>query len=266
MKGRDQLQFLLRALLRPVARLCVAHAISVRELLELAKRELLLAAEAEAKRKKEKMNTSRLSVMTGIQRKDIIRIQEEGEEVPSSQSNLIARVIGKWEQDPNFTTRAGKPRVLSTEGDDSEFRSLVADVSTDLNPGTVLHALERIGAVERSTSKVRLKKAALSIQNDEVAGYTMLAADIEDLSLSVQDNLTRGDRIPHLHARTEYDNLLEEALPEIHSWILHQGAAFHEIVRTYLARFDKDLHPELKGNGGGQLVFGTFSRTTRSKD
>lgn len=262
MRERERALQLVRTLLRPVARVCIGNAISVRDLLELAKQELIQAAMDEREKRGERVNTSRISVMTGIQRKDIVRIQKSGYEPPKESNTIAARVIAQWEQDPRFVTKAGRPKVLTIDGEQNEFRTLVEEISKDLNFGTLARELERIGAIERTAKGARLVKATQVMQAGDDRGYDLLAADVEDLSLSVEENIMERSDVPQLHARTEYDNLIIEHLHELKGWILQQGAAFHERVRNHLARFDKDVHPELDGTGGGRLVVGTYSRAS----
>lgn len=245
-------------LLRPVARFCIRNSLTVRELLEASKVALIDAATHEMERSGEKVNISRLSVITGIHRRDVMRLSREGPELDQP-TNLVSRIIGQWEQDPHFRTKTGKPRVLTTEGDDNEFRAMVARVSQDLNAGTVLFQLERIGAIERTKNGVKLKKRAHSVQHDVEEGYKLLSSDVDDLIIAVGENLEDAGETPHLHARTEYDNIYVSALPEVRTWLLDKGSEFHEKVRNYLAQFDQDINPERGGKAKARVMVGTFS-------
>lgn len=249
----------LKTIIRPVARFCIKHSLTIKELLEAAKIAMLEIAEEELERSGEKVNVSRLSVLTGIHRRDVMRLTREGDKLDDSQ-NLISRILGQWEHDPRFLTSSGSPRVLSLDGEDSEFKQLVELISKDLNPGTVLFQLERTGLVERSTRGLKLLRKVQSLQNDLAGGYQLLAADVEELSLAVQENLEGHQDIPHLHARTEYDNIFVKDIPEVRAWLLKEGSAFHERARDYLSKFDKDLNPSRSDPAGSKVVVGTFSR------
>lgn len=255
----------LKTIIRPVARFCIKHSFTIKELLEGAKIAMLEVATEELEKAGEKVNISRLSVVTGIHRRDVMRLSREGDNLGESQ-NLISRILGQWEQDPRFLTGGGVPRVLSAEGDQSEFKTLVELVSKDLNPGTVLFQLERTGLVERTSRGLKLIRKVQSLQNDIDAGYQLLAGDIEELSLAVQENLEASLPVPHLHARTEYDNIFASDLPEIRDWLLKEGTEFHERCRTFLARFDKDLNPSRNEPSGSRVVVGTFSRVIKEEN
>ena len=98
----------------------------------------------------------------------------------------------------------------------------------------------------------------------------MLGEDFGSLADSVEENIRSAHDLPNLHARTEFDNIYTEAVPEIREWLLKRGTEFHGMVRDYLARFDRDFSPRSAGKGrmqdhgnsaGVRVVVGTFSIT-----
>ena len=258
MKSNQEFTFdCLRLMLKPIARFCVRHSLTVRELLEAAKIALIEAAEEDMQTAKEKVNVSRLSVVTGIHRRDVMRLtQEAAEQAGEQPANLVTRIIGQWEQDKRFHSSAGKPKPLS----DEEFKQLVYLISQDLNAGTVLFQLERLGIVEKTKAGLRLVKKALSLQDDARQGYLLMARDLNDLGAAVQENLGGGRELPHLHARTEYDNVFQTSVPIIQRWLLEEGQSFHERLRRFLSKHDKDVNPSRGGDAGTRVIVTTYSR------
>lgn len=249
----------LRILLKPVVRFCLRWSIGIQDWMEASKAVFIEVAQEEMESKGAKVNVSRLSVSTGIRRREVIRIFKMGE---SREPNFsyASRIIGQWQSDSDFTTSRGKPRVLSYEGDESEFRELVETISTDVHPGTVLFELERIGAVERSARGLKLVLTQYSAEHDLREGYSMLAADVEDLVHSAEQNLSRNTR-PNLHHTTEYDNIPLDELPKISAWVLSEGEKFHEKARKYISKFDQDINPSKTDNAdGGRIAVTSFSR------
>ncbi len=251
----------LRSLLHPVVRFAVRHSVKVQDAIELVKFLYIDVASEEIRRHQEEPNVSRLSALTGLHRRDVVRIFRHGE-VKEQGVGVTYRVIGRWQSDKRFTTSAGKPRVLSFDGPDSDFRKLMDSVATDLKPGTVLFELERIGAVERVKNGVRLHAQAYQVDSDPVQGFGMLADDTNDLIHSVEDNLLGTSNVRHLHGKTVYDNIAVEALKELSEWLITEAARFHRRVRTQLARFDLDIHKDPMKKGGGRVAVGTFARLT----
>lgn len=245
-------------LLRPIVRFCIRRSIPVQFFIELGKTLYLEAAAVEMKSQGEKVNVSRLSVSTGLHRRDVVRLCRE-DAAPRPTKSLTSRIIGQWEHDSRFTTKAGRPRVLSFEGENSEFRQLVSLVSSDVNPGTLLFELDRIKAVERTKKGLRLCASRHVIVEDPKESFALLEQDAHDLICAVSENVFSSTETKHLHARTEFDNICPDDLAQIKRWVLKEGSAFHAKIRKYLARFDQDINPRLAKTGGAKVTVGTFS-------
>lgn len=232
----------LRLLVRPLARFAIRHGLKVQQLTEALKQELTDAAEHELNKKQEKVNASRLSVITGIHRRDIRRIEETTDE--RVHQNLAARVLSLWQTHSDYTTKAGKPRVLRYRGEGNEFQELVRLVGTDLNSATVLFELCRVNAVEKKGDTLKVVQRNYIERGDLENGFRYLSEDMEDLVETVEHNLTGEEKHPLHHLRTEYDRIRLDALPEIHRWILQESHRFHSKVRTFLARHDEEATPK----------------------
>ncbi len=143
----------LRMLIRPLARFCFKHNIRIQEFEEVAKLSFLDVAEEEIKLKNESVSQSRLSVITGLHRRDVNRLYVQDSE-PKLSHNLLTRVIGQWRG--SYSHKNGHPMRLSLEGRPSEFMDLVWSISKDANPYAVMFELERSGLVKRVEDKVEL--------------------------------------------------------------------------------------------------------------
>jgi hypothetical protein len=252
-------------LLRPVARFCLREGIPVQSVLEAMKSAFVNEAARTLRQDGHKVNASRISAMTGLQRRDATRLLEEKQEDILTPS-VIARVALLWSADKTLRNSKGEPRALRHEGDDSEFAALVGKVSSDLNPGTVLFELERLGIAKRDGAVAQLVRETVSTSGDADRAYSLLALEIDDLLHAVEANVTKNDNNPHLHARTEFDNIAVESLPKVKSWLLDQGSRLHKRARVFLAQYDKDLNPQLSGKGGGKVSLGTFSFSNGESD
>lgn len=251
----------LRLILRPVARFCLRRSLRIQDALETLKEVFVENAVEEMQRNNEKVNVSRLSAMTGLHRRDVMRLFNTEEETREEKAgNLMTRVVGQWMNDPEFLGSRNRPRILTLEGESSQFRRLVSKVSRDLNPGTVLFELERVGSVERTPRGVKLLLHHYVPLENAVEGFELLAKDSEDLIDAVDQNIFSGLKEPNLHGRTEFDSIRPEAIPYIREWLLTEGSAFHKRVGQFLAQFDTDFHPGDDGvRGGATVSLGTFS-------
>jgi len=252
----------LKQLLRPLVRLFLRHAYSSKEFIALGKEVFLEEATEELKRSNAKINVSRLSYLSGLDRRDVKRMLEEERQPPSS-LNLIGRLLTAWAQDKRFTTQSGKPRVLSYKGENSDFETLVAVLGKHAYPGSMLFELERAGLVEKTARGLRLKREEAPAIKNPNEGYEFLSEDIDDLIQSVEENLLTDKFPSNLHMRTTFDNIFLDKLPEVRRWLLNHGRRFHKEARDYLASFDKDLTQLKKSDearaAGGRVALSAYS-------
>lgn len=245
---RNTLLRCIRYALRPIVRFCLKHSLKIQDLVECIKIELMDAAHEEIARCDTKITQSRLSILTGLRRREVERLSI-GHTKLAEPSNLIAKVLGRWQDERAYTTSKDEPRVLSFEGDDSQFHTLVRRVSSDLNPSTVLFELERVGAIERTRNGVRMTRANYIPAGNALAGFEILSQDMGDLISTVEHNVLKPSDPPWHHLRTEYDKIRVSALESLRSWFLREGHSFHLRAREELAKHDQDVNPSSKHTG-----------------
>ena len=251
-------------MLVPVVRFCIRHSVKLNDVVECCKAVFLRVAEEESARAGAKLTASRLAVMTGVHRKDVTRLTREGTKAPEERS-IIVRVLGQWQTDSRFVTPTGMPRVLSVGTADSDFHTLVFSVTSDVPPASILAELERTGSVRVGSRGARLLRPGFIPKGDHLQGLVMASTDVADLLESAQMNLVEEPKVPNLHVKVEYDNIVREAEPEIRKWFLEKGTAFHREAMHFVARFDKDVNQKLSGKEGGlRVAIGGYSITGRA--
>lgn len=255
---RVTLRTCLRKIGRGLIRFCLKHSIKVQEIEECLRDLYLEEAKEEIRRRNEKISHSRLSVITGLSRREVQRI-EEAPEVTQNAAGLIMRVIGMWQSNSRFLDRSKNPKVLSFGFEESEFAKLVAMVSKDLNSATVLFELERVSAVARTEKGLSLLVKSYRPKGDVQAGFKILEDDITDLINIVGENVLFNPNVGNLHLRTEYDRIRPEGITEIKAWLLREGNALHARAREKIATYDQDVNPDPQFNGNfSRVVLGTF--------
>jgi len=250
---------LLLVLLRPVARLCLRSGFGIQDLIDSAKTAFILSAQEQLVREGLKVNVSRISVATGIHRRDVDRIISQ-EPRPFEPDNAVSKVLTAWENQREWMTSAGAPRVLEIDGTPHSFYSLVRSVTSDVHPSSILAQVERLDLVKRTSHGLKLVSPGHQVTHDIGRGYEILAQDVDDLALAVEQNLIEHPAIPNLHARTEFDNIFEESLPSIQKWLLDEGAAFHQRARAKLSEHDADIRPQPGKDAGRKVVLSCFGR------
>lgn len=133
------------------------------ELVRAAKRAYLRAAMQVVIRQDGRANISRLSVATGMTRKEVAALlrdsaKNRGGAAKGSGEQRALRVLRGWMTDPRFRNRRGRPNELAYRGQKNSFASLVKLYAGDVTPKAVLRELERIEAVDMTqTGTLRLR-------------------------------------------------------------------------------------------------------------
>ena len=140
-------------LLRPLVRLLLAHQLTFRFISELLKTVYVEMANKEFAIQGKRQTTSRLSLLTGIHRKDVKRLLEADFPgyVPPPTVSLGARLVARWISASEFLDKEGHARPLrrlSDSPDAPSFEQLVASVSKDIRARSVLDEWSRLGVVE----------------------------------------------------------------------------------------------------------------------
>ena len=265
----DLKQACLRMLMRPFARYCIRHAHSFQEFVKLAKLTFIEVAAEEIRKTTDKVNPSRLSVMTGIYRREVTKIYKDKEEPSERQAGILGRVLLQWEQDPEFQDKSGAPKVLRYKGENSEFSALVEKVSKHVPSGRVLFELTRIGIATKTKQGLKLIRRLPGHRQDPRKGFELLGREIETVVRTAEENISGERGYDNLHIRTEFDNLVLEELPKIRSWLVEEGKQFHVKVRAYLSQFDKDIQSTAAisddKTAGGRVVVSLFGRASEKE-
>jgi len=142
-----------KAILRPLVRVLIARGVTLPTLIAALKEVFVAVAERDFRLAGRPPSDSRISVLTGVHRKDVRVIRDGAPPISTPRAaSLGAAVVGRWLGDPTLADAEGRPRTL-TRG---EFDALVAAVSKDVRGRTVLDELARLGLVGRGEETVAL--------------------------------------------------------------------------------------------------------------
>lgn len=143
----------LRAVLRPLVRLLIANGVTYPALSELLKSLYVDVAQKDFPLRGKPQTDSRISLITGVHRKDVRRLAAEAAhrdvEAPKSVS-LGAQLVGVWTSQAPYVDAGGHPRPLARlarEGGALSFESLVEGMSKDIRSRAVLDEWLRLGVV-----------------------------------------------------------------------------------------------------------------------
>jgi hypothetical protein len=206
-------------LLLPLVRYLVSVGITYPVFAEVLKRVFLEAAKAEAHAAGGRVTDSRLTLLSGVHRKDIRRLTREAPE-PAEVPPLHAigtALVARWLSDPAYLGQDGEPLPLersATRGGAQSFAALAASVSADVRPRAILDELVRLGIVRVEDDLVHLAVSGFvpAAQSDARAYY--FGEALHDHVAAGTHNL-RGHTPPFLERSVYYDELSPAAVARL---------------------------------------------------
>jgi len=211
----------LRHLLRPVVRLLLTNRFTHPDLASLLKSVYVDVAEEELAAGGERGTASRVSLLTGLQRKDLRRLSEAAETgyaAPPAVS-LGARLVRSWTSSRRYLDSRGRPRPLPRSAADSKrgasFEDLVAEVSTDIRPRAVLDEWLRLGVVEiDAEDRVRLCVEGFVPKSGFDEKAHLFGRNIHDHIAAASHNLA-GEGAPMIERSVYYEKLSQRSVGEL---------------------------------------------------
>ncbi len=249
----------IKNIVQPAVLYCLKKGHTIRELLEAARDVFVEEASKELSKAGEKENVSRIAVITGLQRPVVKACLND--QVEPKAASLTSRVTETWREHKRFKGKNNQPKVLSCDGDRSEFASLVRTVSKDIHPGTVLFDLRRQGLVEitETGAKLTSQKDKKSIE----AVYKQIGEESRDFISAMLDNLdSPNETPPNYQISSTFDNMDEADLIAIREKLNETLSKFQDEVEQLLSGYDLDTHPDPQKTGGRKVVVGLYSKTT----
>lgn len=248
-------------LLRPLVRLLLRHGISYGAFADLAKAVYVDVAGKEFSVEGKKQTVSRVSIVTGLSRKEVARVQaieKNADEAVMQQYNRAAKVISGWVRDQQFHNQENEPSDLLLEGDEKSFASLVKTYSGDIPSRAVLDELLRVKAVELIDNKVHLLTHAYIPAAGESEKLQILGTDVALLINTIDHNISNKTEPTYFQRKVAYDNVPEKGLAQLRNMSEEKAQALLEHIDKYLATQDRDSNPESDGAGYKRAGLGIY--------
>ena len=212
----DTLLKVLRQALRPLVRLLLANGIAYPQLVELLKHLYVELAVRDFPVSGKEQTDSRISLLTGIYRKDVKRLREmpPDDERPPDTISFGMRLINAWELPP-YSDETGTPlhlQRLARHGGELSFETLVASVSKDIRSRAVLDEWVRLGIVSVDESdEVSLMTEAFVPNQGFVEKAFYFGHNLHDHAAAAASNLL-GERAPFLERSVQHSRLPASAV------------------------------------------------------
>jgi hypothetical protein len=227
--------------LRPLARMLLASGLTFREFNALARRVFVSVASDEFGRGGRPTNISRVSLMTGIARKEVKRLRDEmaheDADVPALRKTTEAtRVLSAWHEAPGYQDADGVPLAIPRDGPAPSFAALHHAHGGDIPASTLEKDLVRTGAVGVAADG-RLRPLTryfmpLPLEADAVdrAGDVLMT-----MGNTVTRNLTRQPgTIGRFEGRATHTVVPARAEAEFRQFLEAEGMRFLEAMDKWL--------------------------------
>ena len=228
-----------RKILYPLVHLLLNFRIVFPQLAELLKSVYVEVAEQKFRLPKKPQTDTRLSLLTGIHRKDIKRLRTQAitdKSTPAS-INIGSRLVARWVSEARYLDKNKQPRrlPLNDKQGGASFESLVVDVcKRDIRPRVILDDWLNLGVVSIDKDKyVQLNTQAFipSKGFDEKAFF--LGHNVSDHLAAATHNIL--DQQPAFFERcVYYDGLSKQSIQKLQDLVNKQGMqtliAFNELA------------------------------------
>lgn len=232
--------------MRPLIRMAMRYGFAYNSFNELVKRMYVEVANEELAKEGRRQTITRISVLTGINKKITRRILElpkiEHSGVDES-FNRSVRVISGWLRDRNFRDKKGDPEALPFDGTDFSFSELVKRYSGDMSPRALAEELLRVEAIEYTRhGELRLTSRGYVPGGDEVDKLKILGTDVNDLIETIDHNLLNDDENSRFQRKVAYISFPTEHLLRFRELNSELSQNLLEQLNRWLADHDQENH------------------------
>ncbi len=254
-----RLQMPLARLLRPLVRLFIRCGITFPALCNLLRELYINVAEYDFALPGKSQTDSRVSLLTGIHRKEVARLRGAGAPVsvvPASISRT-SRIMARWLSAPEFTDAAGHPLALSRVAEASakapSFETLVTSVTRDVRPRAVLDEwLDRGLVAVDVEDRVVLTEAAFVPAGGSDQQLYYFGRNLHDHVAAAVANVL-GEQPRFMERAVHYDGLSKELATTLE---LRSRDLAMDALRS--ANKEANLACESDAGGGWRWNFGVY--------
>jgi hypothetical protein len=254
----------LRVLLRPLVDLLVRNGVTFPEFAELLKSIYVDVADQEMTIPGKQQTQSRISLISGVHRKDVKRLLEvnRGDSEPVAQKQSFgSRVLGVWLGRSSYRNGDGSLKALpKTSANGIDFESLVASVTKDLRPRALLDDWLQQGVVhiDAEGSIVLDPDVFIPSQGFEDKLY-YFGRNLRDHIAAGASNLQRSEQEPALFDRAVfYDGLSRNSMSELQSYANQFGTQSLEQLNQRALELAEQDDADDEHHHHGRITFGAY--------
>jgi hypothetical protein len=208
-------------LLRPLVRLLIRSGLTFPAVAEVLRGVFVDVAVNDLLTDPKSRTVSRISLLTGIHRKDVRRLRNRevaDDEIPST-ITLSSQIIARWLGTPAYSDSAGHPLVLprtAAQVETPSFEQLVRSVTTDVRTRAVLdYLVDQNMVILEAGDQVRLNTAAFIPRQGGEEQLFYFSRNLHDHIAAAVANVLATTAPPFLDRSVHYDRLAAETAAEL---------------------------------------------------
>lgn len=254
--------------LRPLVAVLLDQGVGLTALVEMLKGIYVQTAEASLAGDARGASDSRVSVMTGVHRKDVRRLRRSSRRPARAPASVLrgAQIVAQWSARREFRDGRGRPARLArlrSDGGTRSFEALAQSVTRDVGPRALLDELLRLGIVRLdSRDRVCLNQGAFVPARglEEKAYY--FGKNLHDHAAVAAHNL-KGEGEPLLERSVHYVALSERSTQELAR--LARQAGMRALEQVNRAAYERKQRDKRAGSAGHRAHFGVYFYTEPEK-
>ena len=257
--------------LKPLARLAVDHGLRHGNVEELLRHSFVEAARESIREQHPDVlahrMVSRISTITGINRREVTRLVQAGDERQRVRPSIASEVFTRWVGERQYRHRNGQTRALPRQGEAPSFESLAQSVTRDVHPRSILDELLRLELVrlDPETDSVHLTREAFVPKGDRVRLLSLLAQNVGDHLAAAAANVQHQDDTPHFEQALWAREISPESAVRIKPMLRQQWQGLLKLLTPELqALIDEDAAEGRERTH--RLRIGLFSYTAPADD
>lgn len=227
-------------MLRPLVRVLIRNEFVHAELTELVRQTYVEVAFDHYKIPGQEMTVSRAAVLTGLSRKEVVRLRkilDEEQSTPKPSPNRAQKVVHGWLSDKEFLDRKSQPRELPIKGDNGSFTALVRRYSGDITYGAVLDELNLVGVTcQPDEHTVKLVNHAYIPHKDELRSFQIMGSSVADLLKTAVHNIETQEEEKYFQRQVVYSGVDETLARKFRELSSQKALELIEEMNQYLSQ------------------------------
>ncbi len=263
-KNKLALTDMAASILRPLIKVLVRYGFMHSELTELVRRTYVEVAYDSYTPEDKKMTYSRAALLTGLSRKEVVRLYSEINNSRSAPTNpqhslqqQAMRVVHGWLSDSSYIDVNQDPIEIPTEGAGASFSALAQQYCVDTSPELILAELNRLGITSESNHTVKLLHKGYVPQQDELEKIRVMSVCVSDLFNTAAHNSEAGTQDIRFQRQLVYSGIEETLARRFHEAGSEKAMALFDMLNEFLSS-GKDQTDSVLRKSGKRVGLGIY--------